>query len=430
MGAAFVFEEKIKMATFANPVVEVAKTVKGRFGAYGGRYVPETLMAALEELEAAYEVADADPAFHAELDGLLHHYCGRPTPLYFAKRMTEQLGGAQIYLKREDLLHTGAHKINNALGQGLLARRMGKQRIIAETGAGQHGVATATVCALFGLDCLIYMGEEDMRRQELNVYRMRLLGAEIRAVNTGSATLKDAINEAMRDWVTNVRDTYYILGSALGAHPYPTMVRNFHRVISVEARRQFLEEVGKLPTMVVACVGGGSNAIGAFYEFLPDANVALVGVEAGGRGSALGEHASRFQKVGGGTPGVLQGTYSYVLQNDAGQVSGTHSVSAGLDYASVGPEHANLHDTGRATYVACSDEDALAATVALSRTEGIVPALETAHAVAEAMRLAKTMRKDEIIMINLSGRGDKDMGILAKELDLKGAGPVSPKGSL
>jgi tryptophan synthase beta chain len=430
MGAAFVFEEMTQVATLANPVVEVAKTIKGRFGAYGGRYVPETLMAALEELEAAYDEADADPAFHAELDGLLHHYCGRPTPLYFAKRMTEQLGGAQIYLKREDLLHTGAHKINNALGQGLLARRMGKQRIIAETGAGQHGVATATVCALLGLDCVIYMGEEDMRRQELNVYRMRLLGAEVRGVNSGSATLKDAINDAMRDWVTNVRNTYYILGSALGAHPYPTMVRNFHRVISVEARRQFLEEVGKLPTTVVACVGGGSNAIGAFYEFLPDANVGLVGVEAGGRGTALGEHAARFQKIGGGLPGVLQGTYSYVLQNDAGQVSSTHSVSAGLDYASVGPEHANLHDTGRATYVSCSDEDALAATVALSRTEGIVPALESAHAVAEAMRLAKTMRKDEIIMVNLSGRGDKDMGILAKELDLQGAGPSSPKGSL
>jgi tryptophan synthase beta chain len=430
MGAAFVFEEMTQVATLANPVVEVAKTIKGRFGAYGGRYVPETLMAALEELEAAYDEADADPAFHAELDGLLHHYCGRPTPLYFAKRMTEQLGGAQIYLKREDLLHTGAHKINNALGQGLLARRMGKQRIIAETGAGQHGVATATVCALLGLDCVIYMGEEDMRRQELNVYRMRLLGAEVRGVNSGSATLKDAINDAMRDWVTNVLNTYYILGSALGAHPYPTMVRNFHRVISVEARRQFLEEVGKLPTTVVACVGGGSNAIGAFYEFLPDANVGLVGVEAGGRGTALGEHAARFQKIGGGLPGVLQGTYSYVLQNDAGQVSSTHSVSAGLDYASVGPEHANLHDTGRATYVSCSDEDALAATVALSRTEGIVPALESAHAVAEAMRLAKTMRKDEIIMVNLSGRGDKDMGILAKELDLQGAGPSSPKGSL
>ena len=413
------------MATMVNPAVDV----KGRFGAYGGRYVPETLMAALEDLEAAYEEAQADSSFHAELDDLLHHYCGRPTPLYFAKRLTEQLGGAKIYLKREDLLHTGAHKINNALGQGLLARRMGKQRIIAETGAGQHGVATATVCALFGLECCIYMGEEDMRRQELNVYRMRLLGAEVRGVSSGSATLKDAINDAMRDWVTNVRTTYYILGSVLGAHPYPTMVRDFHRVISKEARVQMLEQEGRLPDAIVACVGGGSNAIGAFYEFLSDTKTRLIGVEAGGRGSALGEHAARFQKVGGGLPGVLQGTYSYVLQNDAGQVSSTHSVSAGLDYASVGPEHAMLHDSGRAEYVSCSDEDALAATVALSRTEGIVPALETAHAVAEAMRMAKTMRKDEVIMINLSGRGDKDMGILARELDLKGAGASMPRGS-
>jgi tryptophan synthase beta chain len=421
--------EEYYMATMVSPAA-VAAQVKGRFGAYGGRYVPETLMAALEELEQAYDEAEADPAFHAELDGLLHHYCGRPTPLYFAKRLSEQLGGARIYLKREDLLHTGAHKINNALGQGLLARRMGKQRIIAETGAGQHGVATATVCALLGLDCVIYMGEEDMRRQELNVYRMRLLGAEVRGVSAGSATLKDAINEAMRDWVTNVRTTYYILGSALGAHPYPTMVRNFHRVISIEARRQFLEEVGRLPDTIVACVGGGSNAIGAFYEFLPDENVRLIGVEAGGRGTALGEHAARFQKVGGGLPGVLQGTYSYVLQNDAGQVSGTHSVSAGLDYASVGPEHANLHDIGRAEYVSCSDADALKATVALSRTEGIVPALESAHAVAEAMRIAPMLSKDEIIMVNLSGRGDKDMGILSRELDLQGAGPATPKGSL
>ena len=408
------------MATLANPV-EIAAEVKGRFGAYGGRYVPETLMAALEELEEAYEVADADPAFHAELDGLLHHYCGRPTAMYFAKRMTEQLGGAQIWLKREDLLHTGAHKINNALGQGLLARRMGKQRIIAETGAGQHGVATATVCALLGLECVVYMGEEDMRRQELNVYRMRLLGAEVRGVNSGSATLKDAINEAMRDWVTNVRTTYYILGSALGAHPYPTMVRNFHRVIGREAREQMLEQAGKLPDVIVACVGGGSNAIGAFYEFLPDASVRLIGVEAGGRGSGLGEHAARFQKQGGGVPGVLQGTYSYVLQDEAGQVSGTHSVSAGLDYASVGPEHAMLHDSGRAEYVSCSDDAALKATVALSRTEGIVPALETAHAVAEAMRIAPGMGKEKIVLVNLSGRGDKDMGILARELELGGA---------
>jgi tryptophan synthase beta chain len=395
--------------------------VAGRFGAYGGRYVPETLMAALEELEHAYGQAKEDSAFQAELDDLLRNYCGRPTPLYFAKRLTEQCGGAKIYLKREDLLHTGAHKINNALGQGLLARRMGKQRIIAETGAGQHGVATATVCALFGLECVIYMGEEDMRRQELNVYRMRLLGAEVRGVSGGSATLKDAINEAMRDWVTNVRTTYYILGSALGAHPYPTMVRDFHRVISKEAKQQMMEREGRLPTAIIACVGGGSNAIGAFYEFLDDANVQLIGVEAGGRGTALGEHAARFQKVGGGVPGVLQGTYSYVLQDEAGQVSLTHSVSAGLDYASVGPEHAMLHDSGRATYVSCSDDAALKATVTLSRTEGILPALESAHAVAEAIRLAPTMTKTAVLMVNLSGRGDKDMGILARELDLKGA---------
>ncbi len=408
------------MATLVSPG-EVATQLKGRFGAYGGRYVPETLMAALEELEQAYDTANADPAFHVELNDLLHHYCGRPTPLYYAKRLSEQLGGAKIYLKREDLLHTGAHKINNALGQGLLAQRMGKQRIIAETGAGQHGVATATVCALLGLECVVYMGEEDMRRQELNVYRMRLLGAEVRGVSAGSATLKDAINEAMRDWVTNVRTTYYILGSALGAHPYPTMVRNFHRVISIEARRQFLEEVGKLPDTVVACVGGGSNAIGAFYEFIPDQNVRLIGVEAGGRGTALGEHAARFQKQGGGSPGVLQGTYSYVLQDDSGQVSLTHSVSAGLDYASVGPEHANLHDTGRAQYVSCSDADALKATVTLSRTEGIVPALESAHAIAEAIRIAPGMSRGSILMVNLSGRGDKDMGILSRELDLGGA---------
>jgi tryptophan synthase beta chain len=405
----------------ASSTISLPATVAGRFGAYGGRYVPETLMAALEELEHAYALAQKDAEFQAELDDLLHHYCGRPTPLYLAKRLTEQLGGAKIYLKREDLLHTGAHKINNALGQGLLARRMGKQRIIAETGAGQHGVATATVCALLGLECVVYMGEEDMRRQELNVYRMRLLGAEVRGVSAGSATLKEAINEAMRDWVTNVRTTYYILGSALGAHPYPTMVRDFHRVISREARAQMLEQEGKLPTAIVACVGGGSNAIGAFYEFLPDANVQLIGVEAGGRGTALGEHAARFQKIGGGLPGVLQGTYSYVLQNDAGQVSSTHSVSAGLDYASVGPEHAMLHDSGRASYVSCSDDAALKATVTLSRTEGILPALESAHAVAEAIRLAPTMAKTDVLMVNLSGRGDKDMGILARELDLKGS---------
>ena len=410
-------------------IAETAPSIgNGRFGAYGGRYVPETLMAALLQLEHAYAQAQADPAFHAELNDLLHHYAGRPTPLYLAKRLSAQLGGAQIWLKREDLLHTGAHKINTALGQGLLARRMGKQRIIAETGAGQHGVATATVCALFGMDCVIYMGQEDMRRQELNVYRMRLLGAEVRSVSGGSATLKDAINEAMRDWVTNVRDTFYILGSALGSHPYPTMVRDFHRVISVEAKRQFAEQVGRNPDAVVACVGGGSNAIGAFYEFIPDEDVRLIGVEAGGRGTALGEHAARFQKSGGGLPGVLQGTYSYVLQNDAGQVASTHSVSAGLDYASVGPEHAMLHDNGRAEYVSANDHEALEATKILSRTEGIVPALETAHAIAYALKLAPTMGKNQTIMVNLSGRGDKDMGIISRELDLSG-GPAENRGT-
>ncbi|HTH52539.1 MAG TPA: tryptophan synthase subunit beta [Edaphobacter sp.] len=408
-------------AAMVNPA-SPARSAAGRFGVYGGRYVPETLMAALEELEAAYADAQKDPAFHAELDDLLHNYCGRPTPLYFAKRLSESLGGAKIYLKREDLLHTGAHKINNALGQGLLARRMGKKRIIAETGAGQHGVATATVCALLGMECVVYMGEEDMRRQELNVYRMRLLGAEVRGVSAGSATLKDAISEAMRDWVTNVRTTFYILGSALGAHPYPTIVRDFHRVISKEAKRQILEQEGKLPTAIVACVGGGSNAIGAFYEFLNDANVQLIGVEAGGRGTALGEHAARFMKIGGGVPGVLQGTYSYVLQDDAGQIAATHSVSAGLDYASVGPEHAMLHDSGRATYTMATDDEALKATVTLARTEGILPALESAHAVAEAIRLAPTMAKSDVLMVNLSGRGDKDMGILSRELDLKSVG--------
>ncbi len=403
-------------------VNEEQKCIPGRFGAYGGRYVPETLMAALEELEAAYAAAQADPAFSAELDGLLENYAGRPTPLYFARRMSEELGGARMYLKREDLLHTGAHKINNCIGQGLLARRMGKQRIIAETGAGQHGVATATVCALFGMECVIYMGEEDMRRQELNVYRMRLLGAEVRGVASGQKTLKDAINEAMRDWVTNVRTTHYLLGSVLGAHPYPTMVRDFHRVIGKEARRQMLEREGRLPSAVVACVGGGSNAIGAFYEFLPDENVRLIGVEAGGRGNGLGEHAARMRpRGGGGVPGVLQGTYSYVLQDEAGQVVPTHSVSAGLDYPSIGPEHAALHDAGRAEYVDASDDAALKATVALSRTEGIIPALESAHALAEAMRIAPGMSPHDILLVNLSGRGDKDLGILTRELKLQGA---------
>ena len=410
----------MSVSQLTSPMAMPSASVPGRFGVYGGRYVPETLMAALLELDAAYEAAQKDEAFHAELDGLLKDYVGRPTPLYFAKRLTETLGGAKIYLKREDLLHTGAHKINNALGQALLARRMGKQRIIAETGAGQHGVATATVCALFGLECVVYMGEEDMRRQELNVFRMRLLGAEVRGVSGGSATLKDAINEAMRDWVTNVRTTFYILGSALGSHPYPTMVRDFHRVISKESKRQILEHEGRLPDAIVACVGGGSNAIGAFYEYIPDANVALIGVEAGGRGTALGEHAARFAKNGGGVPGVLQGTYSYVLQNDAGQVAATHSVSAGLDYASVGPEHAMLHDSGRAMYTSATDDEALNAVSVLSRTEGIIPALGSAHAVAEAIKLAPKMGKDKILMVNVSGRGDKDIGIMTREMNLSG----------
>lgn len=395
-----------------------ATRAAGRFGEYGGRYVPETLVAALEQLEHAYAEAQADPDFHQKLETLLRDYAGRPTPLYFARRLTEQLGGAKIYLKREDLLHTGAHKINNCLGQALLAVRMGKKRIIAETGAGQHGVATATVCALFGLECVVYMGEEDMRRQELNVLRMRMLGAEVRGVSSGSRTLKDAINEAMRDWVTNVRTTHYLLGSVLGAHPYPTMVRDFHRVISREARQQILEKEGRLPSAVIACVGGGSNAIGAFYEFIPDKDVRLIGVEAGGRGSVLGEHAARFS---GGVPGVLQGTYSYVLQDEDGQIALTHSVSAGLDYASVGPEHAALHDTGRAEYTSATDGEALEATVRLARTEGILPALESAHAVAECLKRAPKMSRTDVVMVNVSGRGDKDMGILARELKLGGA---------
>jgi len=392
-----------------------AKPVAGRFGPYGGRYVPETLVAALDELDHAYAESQADPDFHLKLDSLLRDYAGRPTPLYFASRLTESLGGAKIYLKREDLLHTGAHKINNCLGQALLAARMGKKRIIAETGAGQHGVATATVCALFGLDCVVYMGEEDMARQQLNVYRMRMLGAEVRGVSSGSRTLKDAINEAMRDWVTNVRTTHYLLGSVLGAHPYPTMVRDFHRVISREARAQILEKENRLPSAIIACVGGGSNAIGAFYEFIPDKEVRLIGVEAGGRGALLGDHAARFS---GGSPGVLQGTYSYVLQDDNGQIALTHSVSAGLDYASIGPEHAALHDSGRAEYTSATDAEALDATLRLARTEGIIPALESAHAVAECIRLAPTLSPRDVVIVNVSGRGDKDMGILTRELHL------------
>ncbi len=388
----------------------------GHFGPYGGRYVPEVLMNPLEELEQAYAAARQDPEFHAELAGLLKDYAGRPTPLYFAKRLSETLGGAKIYIKREDLLHTGAHKINNALGQILLARRMGKKRIIAETGAGQHGVATATVCALFGMKCVIYMGEEDMRRQRLNVFRMRLLGATVTGVTSGSRTLKDAISEAMRDWVTNVGDTHYLLGSALGSHPYPMMVRDFHSCMGIEARAQILEKEGRLPDQVIACVGGGSNAIGIFHAFIPDAGVKLVGVEAGGRSLAPGEHAARFA---GGSPGVLQGCYSYVLQNGDGQISLTHSVSAGLDYAMIGPEHANLADQGRAEYVPCSDAEALDAAQVLARTEGLIPALESAHGVHEALRRAPEA-KGQIFIVNLSGRGDKDIDIYRenlKELD-------------
>jgi tryptophan synthase beta chain len=388
----------------------------GHFGPYGGRYVPEVLMAPVEELETAYLAARDDPAFQAELADLLRNYAGRPTPLYFAKNLSQKLGGARIWLKREDLLHTGAHKINNCLGQALLARRMGKRRIIAETGAGQHGVATATVCALLNFDCVVYMGEEDMRRQRLNVFRMRLLGAKVVGVANGSSTLKDAISEAMRDWVTNVGDTYYLLGSALGSHPYPMMVRDFHKVIGEEARRQILESEGRLPDTVVACVGGGSNAIGIFHAFLPDTAVELIGVEAGGRGDALGEHAARYR---GGAPGVLQGAYSFVLQDEHGQIALTHSISAGLDYAMIGPEHAWLHDRHRAQYTAASDAEALDAARVLSLTEGIIPALESAHAVAEAVKRAPAA-KDKILIVNVSGRGDKDIDIYRenlKELD-------------
>jgi tryptophan synthase beta chain len=394
-------------------VAQHTRKVAGRFGEYGGRYVPETLMAALQELESAYAQARKDKAFRDEYHRLLREYAGRPTALTFAERLTRELGGAKIYLKREDLLHTGAHKINNCIGQALLARRMGKHRIIAETGAGQHGVATATVCALFGLECVVYMGTEDMRRQELNVFRMRLLGAEVRGVDSGSRTLKDAINEAMRDWVTNVRTTHYLLGSVLGAHPYPTMVRDFHRVISQEARKQILQAEKRLPSAVIACVGGGSNAIGAFYEFIKDKDVKLIGVEAGGRGHALGEHAARFD---GGGPGVLQGTYSYVLQDEAGQIALTHSVSAGLDYPAIGPEHASLHDEGRAEYVSATDQEALEACRKLAQLEGIIPALESSHAVAECIKRAPTMSQSGIVIVNVSGRGDKDIGILRENV--------------
>jgi tryptophan synthase beta chain len=389
----------------------------GHWGQFGGRYVPETLMAPLEELTVAYWASRDDESFQSELQDLLSNYAGRPTPLFHAARLTEYCGGATIYLKREDLLHTGAHKINNTIGQVLLARRMNKQRIVAETGAGQHGVATATVCALFGLNCVVYMGAEDMRRQELNVFRMQLLGAEVCEVNAGSRTLKDAINEALRDWVTNVADTYYLLGSALGPHPYPLMVREFQSVIGREARAQILKQEGRLPDVLIACVGGGSNSIGLFHPFLADAAVRMIGVEAGGTGDQLGQHAARFNTAGGGRPGVLQGTKSYLLQDDNGQVATTHSISAGLDYPSIGPEHAFLHDAGRVEYVSVSDSEALEAFQLLSRLEGIIPALESAHAVAQAIKVARDMRRDQIMIVNLSGRGDKDVNSVREALE-------------
>ena len=388
------------------PDITSVPDAHGHFGPYGGRFVPETLMSALLDLEREYEIARKDPAFQKELDYLLSEFVGRPTPLYLAERLTQELGGAKIYLKREDLLHTGAHKINNAIGQILLARRMGKKRVIAETGAGQHGVATATVAARFGFECVIYMGAVDMERQALNVARMRFLGAKVVPVTAGQATLKEAVNEAMRDWVTNVRHTHYILGTAYGAHPYPMMVRDFHRVIGVEARRQILEHEGRLPDLLLACVGGGSNAIGLFHAFLEDKEVRMTGVEAGGRGIVRGEHAARFQ---GGRLGVLQGAKTWLLSDADGQIELTHSVSAGLDYAAVGPEHSFLKDAGRAEYTYATDDEALAAFHKLSSIEGIIPALETSHAVAEAIKVSSTMRPDQIIVVNLSGRGDKDV---------------------
>jgi tryptophan synthase beta chain len=390
---------------------------QGRFGPYGGRYVPETLVAPLEELEHAYAEARKDPAFQSELDSLLRNFAGRPTPLQFASRLSEHLGVPRIYLKREDLLHTGAHKINNCIGQGLLAVRMGKRRVVAETGAGQHGVATATVAARLGLTCTVYMGTEDMERQRLNVIRMRLLGAEVIGVDSGSHTLKDAINEAMRDWVTNIATSHYLLGSVLGAHPYPQMVRDFHKVIGEEAREQMLKAEGRLPDLLVACVGGGSNAIGLFNAFLGDKSVRLLGVEAGGRGKSLGEHASRLaaaEGFAGARPGVLQGTYTYVLQTADGQISTTHSVSAGLDYPAIGPQHAWLADQRRAEYTAVSDGEAIQAAKMLARLEGIIPALESAHAIAELIKRAPKMKKDEIVILNVSGRGDKDMETLSR----------------
>ncbi|MEP6569901.1 MAG: tryptophan synthase subunit beta [Acidobacteriota bacterium] len=396
--------------------LETQPDEQGHWGTYGGRYVPETLMAPLDELTSAYLAVRDDPSFQLELATLLRDYAGRPTPLFPAARLTEHAGGGKIYLKREDLLHTGAHKINNTLGQVLLARRMGKRRVIAETGAGQHGVATATVCALFGLDCVVYMGAEDMRRQELNVFRMQLLGAEVREVDAGSRTLKDAINEALRDWVTHVADTYYLLGSALGPHPYPMMVRDFQTVIGKETRAQILEKESRLPDVLVACVGGGSNSIGMFHPFLGDESVSMVGVEAGGRSNELGQHAARFNSSGGGRPGVLQGTMSYVLQDVNGQIATTHSISAGLDYASIGPEHASLHDAGRVEYTSVSDAEALDAFHLLSRLEGIIPALESAHAVAQAVKIARELKGEQIVIVNLSGRGDKDVNTVQESL--------------
>ena len=389
-----------------------------KFGAYGGAFVPETLVPALAELEAAYIAAQQDDAFQQELFGLLHSYVGRPTPLTHAARLTEHLGGAQIWLKREDLAHSGAHKINNALGQALLAKRMGKQRIIAETGAGQHGVATATACALLGLDCVVYMGTVDMARQEPNVFRMQLLGAGGCGVDSGSATLKDAINEAIRDWVTNVEASYYLLGSALGPHPYPTIVRDFQAVIGAEAKEQILGVTGALPDTIIACVGGGSNAIGIFHEFVGDGNVELIGVEAGGMGIVDGKHAARFADPDVGRPGVLHGCYTYVMQNADGQIALTHSVSAGLDYAAIGPEHTRLRELERAQYTYATDDEALAAFQLLCKLEGIIPALESSHAIAEVIKRAPSLPKDHVIIVNLSGRGDKDLGTVIEKLGL------------
>jgi tryptophan synthase beta chain len=400
-------------------ILQSPTTAPGRFGPYGGCYVPETLMVPLFELERAYEIAKSDASFQAQLQSLLKNFAGRPTPLQFASRLTEHLGGPRIYLKREDLLHTGAHKINNAIGQGLLALKMGKPRIVAETGAGQHGVASATIAAHLGLECVVYMGTEDMARQALNAARMRLLGAQVVAVDSGSRTLKDAINEAMRDWVTNVRTTHYLLGSVLGAHPYPTMVRDFQSIIGREAREQILATEKRLPTHLFACVGGGSNAIGLFHAFLRDSEVKMVGIEAGGRGNELGEHAARLaaaQGYAGARPGVLQGTYTYVLQNSDGQIAATHSISAGLDYPAIGPEHAWLADQRRAQYAAVSDSAALDAARTLARKEGIIPALESAHAVAGLIERRAQFTRDDLVILNLSGRGDKDMDTYSRLL--------------